>query len=238
MNEKYYTVGELAKIAQVTAKTLHFYEKKGLLVPSLVSESNYRYYSFNDIEKLQLILALKLFGFSLNDIKYLMKSKFATLQESLISQLELINSKIESLNHIKSALVSIKDKEPKINDLITIFKVIKMNNQTNTWLRGNYSEEALTNLDNRNFTMDDQIEVTNKWNQLFADARNAMNNNADESIKLQLKQRYNDLIYSFTQGNSELQEGLSQVWSRIDEAPQEMKNFYSENKDVMEYINS
>jgi len=67
--EGYMTVGEIAKKAGITVRTMHHYDKAGLLSPSSESEGGYRLYSYKDVVKLNQILSMKYLGFSLDDIK-------------------------------------------------------------------------------------------------------------------------------------------------------------------------
>ena len=58
-----YHIKEAAQLSGVSVKTLHHYDKIGLLVP-LKSENGYRIYSKEDLERLQVILYYKYLGFS------------------------------------------------------------------------------------------------------------------------------------------------------------------------------
>ncbi len=58
-----YHIKEAAQLSGVSVKTLHHYDKIGLLVP-LKSENGYRTYSQEDLERLQVILYYKYLGFS------------------------------------------------------------------------------------------------------------------------------------------------------------------------------
>ena len=63
-------IGEFSKMMQVTVKTLRHYEQKGLLLPDEVDEwTGYRYYSVDQMQKLQTIRDLQRLGFSLDEIK-------------------------------------------------------------------------------------------------------------------------------------------------------------------------
>ena len=65
-------IGEFSKLMQVTVKTLRHYEQKGLLAPDEVDEwTGYRYYSIDQMQKLQSIRDLQRLGFSLDEIKEL-----------------------------------------------------------------------------------------------------------------------------------------------------------------------
>ena len=55
------TVGEFSKICQVSVKTLHHYDKIGLLRPQKVDPLNgYRYYGKEQVEQMLLIMGLGL----------------------------------------------------------------------------------------------------------------------------------------------------------------------------------
>lgn len=63
-----WTVGEVARIAGVTVRTLHHYDDIGLLCPSARSHAGYRLYDHGDLERLQRILAYRRFGMELDKI--------------------------------------------------------------------------------------------------------------------------------------------------------------------------
>ena len=65
----YMTVGEIAKKMGTTVRTLQYYDKRGLLSPSAVSEGGRRLYTYKDMVRLHEIMSLKSLGFSLDDIK-------------------------------------------------------------------------------------------------------------------------------------------------------------------------
>jgi DNA-binding transcriptional MerR regulator len=69
-----YNTGELSRKANVSRRTLHYYDEIGLLKPTKVDNKNYRYYGQNSLLQLQEILRLKSFGFTLGQIKQIMKS--------------------------------------------------------------------------------------------------------------------------------------------------------------------
>ncbi len=63
------TIGELAKQLQLNPKTIRYYEEVGLLPEPQRSESGYRLYSRDEMERLQLVKRAKLLGLSLAEIK-------------------------------------------------------------------------------------------------------------------------------------------------------------------------
>ena len=65
---RYYKTGEFAKMANVSIRTIRWYDKQGLLKPTMIAENGYRLYTDKDFVKLQQILSLKQLGFSLEEI--------------------------------------------------------------------------------------------------------------------------------------------------------------------------
>ena len=66
---RYQTVGELAREVGTTVRTIQYYDQQGLLTPSAKGPGNQRLYAPEDVEELYRILTLKYLGFSLADIK-------------------------------------------------------------------------------------------------------------------------------------------------------------------------
>jgi DNA-binding transcriptional MerR regulator len=77
-----FAIGEFARLAQVTVKTLRYYDEEGLLKPAHVDrDSGYRRYKASQLPRLNRILVLKELGFSLDQI--------ATLIEEGVNEFEL-----------------------------------------------------------------------------------------------------------------------------------------------------
>lgn len=105
MNKGYYTSGEFAKKANVTVRTIRFYDKQGILRPSKVSEAGYRLYTDEDFGRLQKILSLKYLGFSLEEIMALtINDDREDMAHSLELQKELIRKRIRHLEMMEQTL--------------------------------------------------------------------------------------------------------------------------------------
>lgn len=87
------SIGEFSKICQVTPKALRYYADVGLLKPEVINpESGYRYYSINQLKRMLLINRLKLYNFSIDEIKSIVELEQDQLNEKLCSEL---NRKIQ-----------------------------------------------------------------------------------------------------------------------------------------------
>lgn len=72
LEQKFYSTGELAKLCGVTVRTVQYYDKRGLLIPSELTEGGRRLYSKADAEKMKLLCCLRDTGMSLDNIKRIM----------------------------------------------------------------------------------------------------------------------------------------------------------------------
>lgn len=100
---KLYKTGQFARLANVSERTIRYYDKIGLLKPSFIMENGYRQYSDLDLLKLQKILSLKHLGFSIEEI-FPMVMDNTNLKESFELQIDLIEDKISHLQSLKDAL--------------------------------------------------------------------------------------------------------------------------------------
>ena len=81
-----YTIKQLADLANVSRRTLRYYDQIDLLKPTAVANNNYRYYDQTAVLRLQQIRFYQELAFSLDDIRQMLdRSDFNTLQ-SLQSQ--------------------------------------------------------------------------------------------------------------------------------------------------------
>jgi len=63
-----YSTGELAKECGVTVRTVQYYDKRGILVPSELTDGGRRIYSEDDLKKLKIIYFLRDIGLSIDTI--------------------------------------------------------------------------------------------------------------------------------------------------------------------------
>lgn len=63
-----YTTGEIAKLCGVTVRTVQYYDTRGILVPSELSEGGRRLYSEADLRKMKTICFLRDLGLPINTI--------------------------------------------------------------------------------------------------------------------------------------------------------------------------
>lgn len=99
-----FKIGDFSKLNKISVKTLRYYDEVNLLKPVKIdSENNYRYYSASQIPKLNRIITLKNFGFSLAEIKEMLDEK--TSENDFINILKQKTLQIkEEINHQENKL--------------------------------------------------------------------------------------------------------------------------------------
>ncbi len=93
---QYYTSGQFAKKANVSIRTIRYYDQQEILKPSYIHTNGYRMYTDGDFARLQKILTFKYLGFSLEEIRdmTLGEDSDQNLQDSLQLQLSMVRQKI------------------------------------------------------------------------------------------------------------------------------------------------
>src|SRR5215204_7455361 len=101
---RYYRVGEVAALTRVSVRTLHHYDRIGLLRPALHSAGGYRMYGESELLRLQQILTLRYLGFPLKRIGDLLDRDDFNLVDSLRVQRQALQDRITELERISAAI--------------------------------------------------------------------------------------------------------------------------------------
>lgn len=95
-----YTVKQLAKLAGVTPRTLHYYDEIGLLRPSSVGANGYRYYDEAAALRLQQILFYRELALSLDETRDLLEQPDFDVAAALGQHRAALQKRIERLQHL------------------------------------------------------------------------------------------------------------------------------------------
>jgi MerR family transcriptional regulator, thiopeptide resistance regulator len=215
-------IKEFAREAGVTVRALHLYDRLDLLKPAALSEAGYRLYGEAELERLEQILALRFVGFSLEQIKELLRGPTRPLVTALRMQRELIARRKRRL---ESAIAAIDEAERALSrdesadvwkTLHTVIEVFKVQNDWE-WTKKYYSEEAIEQLEERlRDTSKELIEQGQRaWTALLAEVEEAASRGLDPSSDTarELARRWSELLAQFTQGSAAIAQGLNRLWS-------------------------
>lgn len=111
-----YTTGELAKLCSVTVRTVQYYDTRGILVPSELSEGGRRLYSEDDLRRMKTICFLRELGLPINSISQLLSEEdpesviellIARQEQALRDELNENEKKLDDLAELKRGLKSV-----------------------------------------------------------------------------------------------------------------------------------
>lgn len=262
MDQRLYRTGQFARRAGVSVRTLRFYDKERLLSPTQHSDSGYRLYTDEDLVNLQQILALKFLGFSLDEIKALLRANSSprTLGEVLAQQKAMMQAKRSQLDGIIKAIAQterlLEAGQSDWDSLVTVIQAIRME-QNKDWAKKyftpeqldrmqnlsdqSYSEEAQAKIAARTpeWTEADQQRIAPLWEAVNEDITRLAAENADPAgpEAQDLAARYSSLIQGFTGGDPEVARGLNKWWENFDALSEDQRPFQSPyNKDQMAWL--
>lgn len=233
--KKFYKIGDVSKIYNISTDILRYYEKIGLLIPDSRKENGYRYYSEKQLWKLSNIRNLRKLGVGLKEITEFLETRSITKTEKMIDfQLEKIDKTIEQLLLLKSEL------ENKKNNIIYFknFKdyekpMIKELDERYIYLtQGIFKEESEINLELKR--LKDKVEEENNF--LFTESEiGTIISQEDWEIG-----KYNDysgtFIISKDKTNTTLEKGIYLTYffkgdyKNIDEHYEKIKIYMDRNK--------
>jgi DNA-binding transcriptional MerR regulator len=227
-----YKSQEFAKRAGVTVRTLHHYDRLGLLSPSGRTEAGYRLYGDRDLVRLEQILALKFIGFPLQEIRCLLKRDAKDLPSALKRQRTMILEKrrlldlaVEAIQRAEAAAAS--GELPDWEAIQKMIEVIHMQDNME-WAKKYYSEQALEALASRQVSAVVIEQAQRDWAILIKDVEAALGDDPASHKVQTLAGRWRDLVEGFTGGNREVQAGLNKLCADQANWPSTVKKPYSD----------
>ncbi|HEQ3526626.1 TPA: MerR family transcriptional regulator [Bacillus cereus] len=150
------SIGEFAKRTGTSIRTLQYYDEIGLLKPGKNVSSGHRVYKGKDILELQKIVSLKVLGYSLEEIRVMLKmpSLNVNLKETLEQQRKAFEEKrrhIEvSIKALERTMVCLEEDEELDSDiLMSLINTIQKENEQRLWLEGYVSKDFADGLYNK-----------------------------------------------------------------------------------------
>jgi DNA-binding transcriptional MerR regulator len=226
---------EFAARAGVTVRTLHHYDRLGLLRPSRRTAAGCRLYSARDYARLQQIVTLKFLGFSLPQIALLLQRRPGDLRAALAAQRRVLEERRRRLDRAIEALAhaeeTVSGSRTDWGAFLNIIKAIQTEMNTD-WMKKYYNEEAQALIAERQGIWSPELQkrIEQDWANLIRDLEAAA---ADREhfagARAQgLAERWSKLIEGFTGGHAALEEGLCHLWSDQANWSPEMKRMIFE----------
>jgi DNA-binding transcriptional MerR regulator len=227
-----YKASEFAELAGVTVRTLHHYDRLGLLRPSGRTAAGYRLYGERDLVRLQQIVTLKFIGLSLDRIGELLDHAPRDLGTRLRRQREILEERRRQMDlavaAIREAERAVATGEGGVEAFAKIIEVIEMQKNWD-WVKQYYTEEQLDELAKRG-TPEVLERGQRDWAELIAEVEEAVARGEDPASEhaQSLAARWHDLIQQFTGGNPEIEASLRKLYADQANWPANAKKPYSD----------
>ncbi|WAW15132.1 MerR family transcriptional regulator [Peptostreptococcus equinus] len=167
-----YSIGEVEKICNIPIKTLRYYDSINLVVPSFRdSESNYRYYSKEQMVTICIVRKLRMLGFGLKEIHNIIHdNKAHILEESVDSKLVDISNEIKALQQKYEEGCRFSQRLKKGVDILSLYakeefekKGIVIEEIPESYLL--YTRKVMKNYSNRDVSLERWVELINLSNK-------------------------------------------------------------------------
>lgn len=109
-----YTTGELAKMCGITVRTVQYYDTRGILIPSELTEGGRRLYNDDDVKKMQVICFLRDIGLQINTIAQILEDDDPQSVVSLLIE-----------QHEATLRAELEDTRRKLNSIATLKNELK-----------------------------------------------------------------------------------------------------------------
>jgi DNA-binding transcriptional MerR regulator len=233
MTAEQYRIGELAKVAGVTVRTLHHYDELGLLTPSERTQSGHRLYATEDVERLYRVLALRNIGLPLDEVKVLLDSEDG-VADTVRRHLARVESQAKALDALKTRLTrllaALEAGHGSSDEILEALEAMSM-------FEKYYTPEQLQQLEERRqqFSPEQIKAVEEEWKELYAQVREHRTNGTDPSDPAvqKLVTRSGELIQMFTGGDPGIAASLKRMYEQ--EGPERASRGVADPADL-EYL--
>ena len=212
--EAVYRIQEFAKLAGVTVRALHHYDRVGLLAPTARSGAGHRLYQKSDIARLDQIVVLKYLGLPLTRIGAVLRGEFSLgkalrqLNRVLSSKRRHLSLTMETLGDIEQAAAG---GEPDWNSFAALVREAEVDRHAALGLALHGDEEMLKKIRERRQAW----TMTLQDYELVRDVRAAIarHESPGSPAGRALAARWRDTIERFTEGDAEMKKAMSSMVS-------------------------
>ena len=198
-----YSVQEFARLAGVTVKALHHYDRLGLLKPRR-SASGYRIYAERDLERLEQIVALRFLGLPLKQIGILLDRDVFDLREALRMQRTVLTKNRHLLDRAVEAITAaetiLQSGQPAGSAALRrIIEATNMQSETQdaaAFMKNYYREEEW-----QRFQSMHRDWPSHAWDDLFRDVAAALTEDPESPHAQALAARWKQLRISNSGGD-------------------------------------
>ncbi len=127
-----YTTGEIAKLCGVSVRTVQYYDTRGILIPSSLTEGGRRLYTDADVRRMRVICFLRDLGLSINNIGDLLSEEhpervidllLSEQEREVRAELEESKDKLEKIAYLRREVAGVESFSlESIGDIATVMQ--------------------------------------------------------------------------------------------------------------------
>ncbi|MFN2448987.1 MAG: MerR family transcriptional regulator [Candidatus Baltobacteraceae bacterium] len=220
--KQYYQAKEFAERAGVTVRTLHFYDRIGLLCPSARTQSGYRLYDEQDLERLEQILALRFVRFELRHIKKLLSGPpqpFAVAlelqREIVLQEQRRLDAALQAIERARDALQT-GDAAGRREAVDHVIEALKMKDDY-SWTEKYYTPDDKEKIAQTRQQLGEAgiQKAQQDWADLIAEVETAAKDGTDPASEhaQALNRRWCELVAGFTRNDPGVTTALKKLYA-------------------------
>lgn len=217
-------VGEIAELVGISVRTLHHYDRIGLLKPESVSPAGYRLYGDGDLEKLQQILFFRELGFGLKETKEIInqpgfdrKKALRTHRELLLEKRQRLEALIDSVDQTLQSIEGGKEMEKR--EMFAAFDLSEIERHKEKYaaetrrLYGHTAAYKESEERTARYTKEDWAVIMQRQSELYTRIASLMDNGpADPQVQAAVGEWRQHLTDSFYNCTPEIFRGLGDLY--------------------------
>lgn len=236
VNEQQFSIGEVAKSTGLTVRTLQHYDNIGLLPVSGRTEGGRRFYTQNDILRLEQIVFYKSVGIGLAEIKEKLSETPTpeALETILEAHSEIIMQKIEvlhtALSVMNAALGVLKSGSyPPFTMLTRLIRIMDGSGLTD-WADYKFEPALIDHLETNGITLSSAMEIYHSIRELMVEAVTLMESEIppDSPAAQDIAKRWWNIILDMTGGDEPAVSALSAVNHARDTWPEADRRLFED----------
>lgn len=234
-----YTVKQIAELANISIRTLHYYDEIGLLHPAKIGANGYRYYDENALLRLQQILLYKEMDMELNQIKDILDNPDFDMALALHNHRKILmqraNRLADLINTVESTIVHLEKGIPMSEK--KLFKGFSEEQQKEyeREARLQYGPEHVNESIRRwkGYSETKKQAVLDEGSAIYTDIIKAIEAQTPPEAVGDLIERWHEHLRYFYEPTYDILRGLGDLYTTD---PRFMANFHDMHPELAEYM--
>jgi len=204
------TVSEIARMTGISIKTLHHYDRIGLLKPDSVTDAGYRLYGENALKRLNSILLFREVRFPLKDIQRILDTPGFDPRNALLKQIELLESERDRIGKIIDFARTLYEKGESCMDYTVFDKNAAYEKET----RDRWGDtKAYQAYEEKKKSGRDFDKASREMMEIFASIGRLMHlSSGDAPVQEEIKRLQSFISENFYPCTNEILKGLGQMY--------------------------